>query len=71
MVGVKTVDADRMVVFHPVHMIADTPEGIWLGGLPDEVTVIIVGQEYVRAGQRVRPVPEEAGVPQGKAGGAS
>lgn len=70
-VGVKTVDADRMVVFHPVHMIADTPEGIWLGGLPDEVTVIIVGQEYVRAGQRVRPVPEEAGVPQGKGGGAS
>ena len=70
-VGVKSVGADGTVAFHLVHMIADTPDGIWLGGLPDEVTVITVGQEYVRAGQRVRPVPEEAGAVQGKGGGSS
>ena len=70
-VGIKSVGADGTVAFRPVTMIADTPDGIWLGGLPDEVTVITVGQEYVRAGQRVRPVPEEAGAAQGKGGGAS
>jgi len=76
-VGVKSVGADGMVAFHPVSMIADTPDGIWLDGLPDEVTVIIVGQEYVRAGQRVRPVPEkyDAGAgernSEGTGGGAS
>ncbi|MDP6774848.1 MAG: efflux RND transporter periplasmic adaptor subunit, partial [Rhodospirillales bacterium] len=64
-VGIKSVDADGRVAFHPVHMIADTPDGIWLGGLPDQITVITVGQEYVRTGQRVHPVPEEAGAEKG------
>jgi multidrug efflux system membrane fusion protein len=59
-VGVKAVDAGNRVRFHPVTMIADTPEGIWLAGLPAEVTLITVGQEFVRAGQRVDPVPETA-----------
>ena len=57
-VGVKAVDAGGRVVFHPVRLIADGPEGAWLAGLPDEVTLITVGQEFVRPGQRVRPVPE-------------
>lgn len=57
-VGVKAVDADGRVVFYPVRLIADGPEGAWLAGLPDEVTVITVGQEFVRPGQTVRPVPE-------------
>ncbi|HJO71579.1 MAG TPA: efflux RND transporter periplasmic adaptor subunit, partial [Rhodospirillales bacterium] len=58
-VGIKSIDADGKVAFHPVHMIADTPDGIWLGGLPGQITVITLGQEYVRTGQRVRPVPEK------------
>ncbi len=56
--GVKVVDDDDRVTFHRVAIVADTPDGVWLAGLPDRVTVITVGQEYVRDGQRVRPVAE-------------
>jgi membrane fusion protein, multidrug efflux system len=58
-VGVKAVDAGGRVVFHPVRLIADDPEGAWLAGLPDNVTLITVGHEFVRSGQRVRPEPED------------
>ncbi len=58
--GVKLVDADNQVRFHPVRLIDDTPEGVWVGGLPEAARLITVGQEYVIAGQRVEPVPEES-----------
>lgn len=57
-VGVKRIDADDRVRFNPVQLIDDTPDGIWLAGLPEHVRLIVVGQEFVREGQRVRPVPE-------------
>jgi multidrug efflux system membrane fusion protein len=53
-IGVKAVDADDKVMFHPVELIEDTTEGVWIGGLPDELTLITVGQEFVRPGQKVR-----------------
>lgn len=58
--GVKIVDGDNRVVFKPVTIIDDTPDGVWLGGLPADVTVITVGQEFVTQGQTVRPVPDMA-----------
>ena len=30
--GIKAVSDAGRVVFHPVRILADTPEGIWLGG---------------------------------------
>lgn len=60
-VGVKTVNADDGVEFHPVSIIGDTPGGMWVGGLADRVRIITVGQEFVKAGQTVRPVPETGG----------
>ena len=57
MVGVKSVDASNKVQFHPVELVADTPQGMWLGGLPDQLTLITTGQEYVKVGQTVDPVP--------------
>jgi len=57
-VGIKVVDADDVVVFYQANLIADTPEGIWLGGLPERIRLITVGQEFVRAGQRVKPIVE-------------
>ena len=57
-VGVKTVDTNGVVAFVAVKMIGDTPEGIWLSGLPQRATLITVGQEFVLPGQRVAPVPE-------------
>ncbi len=55
--GVKVVDADNMVRFHTVQLIDDTPDGMWVTGLPDEAELIVVGQEFVKSGQKVEGVP--------------
>ena len=52
-VGVKVINDNTTVQFLPVELIADGPEGMWLGGLPDSVELITVGHEFVSAGQRV------------------
>lgn len=57
-VGVKTVTDDNVVEFHEVDLISDSPDGIWLGGLPRRIRLITVGQEYVRPGETVEPVPQ-------------
>ncbi len=54
-VGVKTVE-DGTVRFHPVRIIGEGPEGLWIAGLPEQVTLITVGGDFVDAGQRVEPV---------------
>ena len=53
--GVRTVDADNRAAFAPVSLVRDTPEGVWLTGLPKQANVITVGQEYVAEGVRVAP----------------
>ncbi len=55
--GVKAVDGDNRVIFLPVTILDDEADGIWLAGLPDKVRLITVGQEYVKVGQTVKPVP--------------
>jgi len=55
-VGVKSVNADNTVEFHAVEMVSDSEDGIWLIGLPDEVRIITVGQEFVIEGEVVEPV---------------
>ncbi len=59
--GVKIVDADDVVRFHGVQLVDDTPEGMWLTGLPDEAELIVVGQEFVRSGQKVEGVAVKSG----------
>jgi membrane fusion protein, multidrug efflux system len=54
--GVKIVDDAGRVAFLPVAIIDDTPEGMWIAGLPERSRVITVGQEFVREGQQVRAV---------------
>ena len=56
-VGVKIVQ-DGKVRFVEVAIVADGKDGIWVAGLPDEATVITVGQEYVSDGEPVTAVPE-------------
>ena len=72
-VGVKTVDAQNVVRFHPAELVAGGADGVWIGGLPKEVTIITVGQEFVLPGQTVVPVPEDMQNPPsgGTSGGAS
>lgn len=57
-VGVKTLGPGNQVRFHPVRIIGDGPDGVWLSGLPERVTLITVGQEFVADGQSVRPIDE-------------
>ncbi len=39
--------------FIPVSIIRDSTKGVWVSGLPDQVDIIILGQEYVTDGRRV------------------
>jgi multidrug efflux system membrane fusion protein len=57
--GLRLVDGDQQVTFVPVTLLRDTPNGVWLTGLPDEAEVIVIGQEYVTEGVRVEPVYQE------------
>lgn len=54
--GIRTVDDSNRVVFSPVEILEDGPEGLWITGLPGTVNLITVGQEYVAVGERVEPV---------------
>ena len=49
----KIVDAEDEVRFLPVELISDTPDGMWLSGLPEVVNLITMGHEFVAVGQRV------------------
>lgn len=59
-VGVKAIDAENRVVFYPIEIVEDTADGMWVSGLPPEVTLISVGGAYVAPGVKVRPVPTGA-----------
>ena len=58
-IGVKIVNDKNEVVFEPVVILADTPEHMWVGGLPDKIRLITVGQDFVSGGQIVKPVKAE------------
>lgn len=53
-VGVKTVDPDERVAFHPVAVVRTAADGVWVTGLPDPARIITVGQGFVSAGEPVR-----------------
>lgn len=55
-VGVKLVDRDGTVVFAEANVSSSSAENIWLVGLPENVNIITVGQEFVKVGQKVEPV---------------
>ena len=50
--GIKIVE-NEIVKFLLIQIIEDGLDGLWVSGLPDEVTIITVGQEYVINGQNV------------------
>lgn len=54
--GIRAVDADDKVVFFPIDLVDDTPRGLVLGGIPDDVRVIVAGQEFISEGDTVNPV---------------
>lgn len=58
-IGLRTLGEDNVVEFLPVTVMRDTIQGVWLTGLPDEISVIVVGQEFVTAGVTVAPTFQE------------
>lgn len=58
--GVRVVDSGDVARFMPVSVLRDTVDGIWVSGLPQTVSVIVVGQEYVVDGVAVAPTYREA-----------
>lgn len=56
LVGIRSVDDQNIVRFLAVDILADSPDGIWLGGLPQRVRAIVVGQDFVIDGEEVIPV---------------
>ncbi|MEC7663462.1 MAG: efflux RND transporter periplasmic adaptor subunit, partial [Pseudomonadota bacterium] len=54
-IGIRVIDENNIVHFHNVQIISDDPDGVWVTGLPNETTLITVGQEMVVAGERVDP----------------
>ena len=58
-VGVKTVNDNNIVEFKPVRLLKDTPDYLWISGLPSNIQLITVGQEFVIPGQKVKPVESE------------
>ena len=60
-IGVKIVDQEDRVRFVAIQILADESDGVWIGGLPSDPRLIMVGHEYVKAGQRVQPMPMTKG----------
>ncbi|GJM02725.1 MAG: hemolysin D [Rhodomicrobium sp.] len=57
-VGVRSVNTKKQVEFNPVSIISEKPEGIWVEALPANLNLITVGQDFVKPGQMVEPVPD-------------
>lgn len=60
LIGVRTLDENNKVDFMPVRILGNEDGAIWVSGLPETVTIITVGQEYVSVGETVTPVFETA-----------
>ena len=59
--GIRAVDATNHVEFFGVSVLRDTVDGIWVAGLPEQVDVIVVGQEFVIQGVAVDVAYREVG----------
>ncbi len=57
--GVRTVGTGNVVDFAAIHLLRDSNEGVWVGGLPETADVIVVGQEFVTRGVTVAPTYQE------------
>ena len=58
-IGVRHIDNNK-VIFSNVEIVGDKGELVWVTGLPDKVTIITVGQEFVIENQTVNYTLEES-----------
>lgn len=57
--GIRAADKDNKVVFFPIDLVDDTPKGLVLAGIPADAKVIVAGQDLVKEGDTVNPVPAD------------
>jgi multidrug efflux system membrane fusion protein len=53
-IGVRTVSDEHIVQFTPVTILGNETDGVWVKGMTSPVTVITVGQDFVKEGESVR-----------------
>lgn len=58
--GVRILNSNKQVNFVNVKLIGDDRDGVWVVGLPEQTTIITVGQEYVSRGQTVEVTMEKS-----------
>ncbi|PWV98918.1 multidrug efflux system membrane fusion protein [Hoeflea marina] len=54
--GVRILRADGKVGFVEIDLIDDTPDGLILGGIPEDARIIVAGQDLVSDGDQVNAV---------------
>ena len=57
-VGVRLVNKESKVEFHHVQVVRESADGVWVAGLPPEIDLITVGQEFVAEGDKVQATPD-------------
>ena len=58
--GVRVLNADKTTQFQKVMIFNQDTDGFWVNGLPNKVTLVTTGQDYVNDGEPVEPVIETA-----------
>ena len=71
-IGVLLADAEGVTRFQHVELVRNDPAGIWVSGLPERVTIVTTGKDFVRPGDRVQVALErDSAAPAGEAGEAA
>jgi len=52
--GIRAVNEAGEVHFFPIDIVDDTPEALYLAGIPEGVRVIVAGQDLVTEGEKVK-----------------
>ncbi|KGK41876.1 hypothetical protein LH51_11485 [Nitrincola sp. A-D6] len=58
--GVYLVNDAEIMQFRPVSILSLDTDGVWVSGLPSEITLITQGAGFVSEGEQVRAVPVES-----------
>jgi len=54
--GIKTVDASGTVIFNHADISTSSSDGVWILGLPEQASIIVQGQGFVKPGEFVDAV---------------
>ena len=55
-IGIRILRSDDTVDFVKIELIDDTPQGLVLGGIPDDARIVVAGQDLVSNGEKVNAV---------------